>query len=82
MKRAAFFHQGETNTGDQKWPSYVKKIYNDMLTDLSLEAESVPLLAGELVHTDQNGICAGMNSIIAQGGEKILTDVKKMVLLK
>ncbi|MGD9201281.1 MAG: sialate O-acetylesterase [Chitinispirillia bacterium] len=64
--KGILLHQGETNTGDHKWPTYVKKIYNDMLTDLSLSAKSVPLLAGELVHADQGGTCASMNPIIAK----------------
>jgi hypothetical protein len=59
-------HQGETNTGQAEWPSYVKKIYNDMVTDLSLDADSVPLLAGEVLYADQGGQCASMNSIIAR----------------
>jgi lysophospholipase L1-like esterase len=35
-----------------------------MLSDLSLDAELVPLLAGEVVGADQNGVCAAMNPII------------------
>lgn len=63
--KGILLHQGETNTGDRQWPAYVAKIYNDMLTDLSLEAESAPLLAGEVVGADQGGCCAAMNPIIA-----------------
>lgn len=63
--KGILLHQGETNTGDKEWPMYVKTIYNNLLTDLSLEAKSVPLLAGEVVHEDQHGTCASMNSIIA-----------------
>ena len=61
--KGILLHQGETNTGDVKWPSYVKKIYNDMLTDLSLNADSVPLLAGELL-SDEGNCCSSMNPII------------------
>ena len=57
-------HQGETNTGDAEWPNYVKKIYENLLKDLSLRAEEVPLLSGEVVHKNQNGTCASMNEII------------------
>ncbi len=64
--KGILLHQGETNTGQAEWPSYVKKIYNDMLTDLSLEADSVPLLAGEVLYADQGGDCASMNTIIAR----------------
>jgi hypothetical protein len=61
--KGILLHQGETNTGDAQWPSYVKKIYNDMLTDLSLRADSVPLLAGEVLSAEGN-CCSGMNTII------------------
>ena len=63
--KGILLHQGETNTGNPQWPAYVNKIYNDILTDLSLDAESVPLLAGEVVGADQGGCCSGMNPIIA-----------------
>ncbi|MGD8779595.1 MAG: sialate O-acetylesterase [Ignavibacteria bacterium] len=63
--KGILLHQGETNTGQTEWLSYVKKIYYDMLTDLSLNADSVPLLAGELVATE-GSCCSSMNSIIAQ----------------
>jgi len=33
--------------------------------DLNLEAKEVPLLAGETVNADQQGVCAGFNDIIA-----------------
>lgn len=62
--KGILLHQGETNQDDKKWPEYVKVIYNNMLQDLSLKAEDVPLLAGELVNEDQKGVCASMNPII------------------
>lgn len=64
--KGILLHQGESNTGDQQWPDKVKKIYDDMLEDLGLEANSLPLLAGEMVHEDQGGICASMNAIVAK----------------
>ncbi len=63
--KGILLHQGETNTGNRQWPTYVQKIYNDILTDLALDAASVPLLAGEVVDADQGGCCAAMNPIIA-----------------
>lgn len=63
--KGILLHQGETNTGDTQWPNYVKKIYNDMLTDLSLSSHSVPLLAGELLATQEN-CCSSMNAIIKE----------------
>jgi len=63
--KGILLHQGETNTGQVEWPMYVKKIYNDLLADLSLRASQVPLLAGELVSVEPN-CCASMNTIIDQ----------------
>ena len=62
--KGILLHQGETNNCDQTWPSKVKKIYNDMLADLGLDAKDVPLLVGELGQKDQNAACWGHNVII------------------
>jgi lysophospholipase L1-like esterase len=64
--KGILLHQGESNTNDKQWPSKVKAIYDNLMKDLNLKAESVPLLAGELVNADQQGACASMNSIIAE----------------
>jgi hypothetical protein len=61
--KGILLHQGETNTGHEEWPLYVKKIYNDMLEELSLNAESTPLLAGEVLD-EEGSCCASMNEII------------------
>jgi len=63
--KGILLHQGETNTGQIQWLSYVKKIYYDMITDISLNTDSVPLLAGELLSTEGN-CCSSMNAIIDQ----------------
>jgi hypothetical protein len=63
--KGILLHQGETNNGQTDWPQKVKKIYNNLLTDLSLAPNSIPLLAGEMLQQDQGGICWGMNSVIA-----------------
>jgi len=70
--KGILLHQGETNTGQTQWLSYVKKIYNDMITDLSLKADSVPLLAGEVLSTGEN-CCSSMNPIINKLPEAIPT---------
>ena len=64
--RGILLHQGESNTGDKEWPAKVKAVYDDLIKDLDLKPEDVPLLAGEVVHADQKGACAGMNTIIAE----------------
>jgi len=57
-------HQGETDNGDPEWPGKVKSVYENLLKDLKLDAEDVPLLVGEVVAADRGGICASMNAII------------------
>lgn len=62
--KGILLHQGESNTNDKEWPNKVKGIYENLLKDLNLKAEDVPLIAGEVVNADQNGACASMNAII------------------
>lgn len=66
--KGILMHQGESNTGEQgaTWPNKVNKVYNDLLRDLGLNAQDVPLLVGEVVGADQNGQCASHNNIISQ----------------
>jgi hypothetical protein len=59
-------HQGESNAGDREWPRKMKGIYENLIRDLNLKAEEVPLLAGETVNADQNGAAAGFNRILAE----------------
>lgn len=59
-------HQGESNPNDKEWPNKVKGIYDNLIKDLNLNAEEVPLLAGETVNADQKGACAGFNKIMAE----------------
>jgi hypothetical protein len=63
--KGVLLHQGESNTNDKEWPQKVKTIYDRLMKDLQLDPKTAPLLAGELVHADQNGACASMNAIIA-----------------
>ncbi|MDI1256185.1 MAG: sialate O-acetylesterase [Flavobacterium sp.] len=62
--KGILLHQGESNTGDTLWPQKVKKVYDNLLKDLNLKPDSLPLLAGEVMGEDQNGKCASMNAII------------------
>jgi hypothetical protein len=64
--KGILLHQGESNANDAMWPNKVGKIYGDLIKDLNLKAEAVPLLAGETVNADQNGATAKMNAIIAE----------------
>jgi len=63
--KGILLHQGESNTNDSTWTSKVKSVYDNLIKDLDLDPKSVPLLAGEVVNSDENGACASMNKIIA-----------------
>ncbi len=69
--KGILLHQGESNPNDTLWTQKVKRIYDNLLKDLNLNANSIPLLAGETVNADQEGVCAGMNSFIAKLPEVI-----------
>lgn len=62
--KGILLHQGESNTNDKEWPKKVKGVYDNLIQDLNLKPEEVPLLAGELVDAEQHGACASMNAII------------------
>ena len=64
--KGILMHQGESNTDDKDWLNKVGGVYENLIKDLNLNAEKVPLLAGELVNADQNGACANMNKTIAE----------------
>ena len=64
--KGILLHQGESNTGDTTWPQKVKLVYDNLLHDLNLNSNAVPLLAGGLVDAEQGGACASMNKIIAK----------------
>ena len=63
--KGILLHQGESNTNDTLWPQKVKVVYDNLMKDLNLSPDAVPLLAGEVVNADQGGVCASVNAIIA-----------------
>ena len=63
--KGILLHQGESNTNDTLWTKKVKGVYDNLMKDLKLKPKQVPLLAGELLNTDQGGACASMNTFIA-----------------
>ena len=63
--KGILLHQGESNPNDSLWTRKVKGVYDNLVKDLNLDPKKVPLLAGETVHADQQGICAGFNKIMA-----------------
>ena len=71
--KGILLHQGCTNNNDPNWPTMVKKIYNDMLTDLGLSADSVPIFAGETLRKEEGGACYDHNKQVARLPEFIST---------
>ena len=64
--KGILLHQGCSNCGNPEWPNMVKKIYNDMLTDLNLKAEDVPLFVGETEYENMGGGCSSHNAVVAK----------------
>ena len=62
--KGVLMHQGETNTGDPKWAGMVQQVYDNMLGDLQLKPEEVPILVGEVVQANGEGVCIGCNKQI------------------
>ena len=73
--KGILLHQGETNNGDVNWPNRVKTVYNDILKELHLKAEDVPLLVGETVQKDQGGICWKHIAIVDDIAKTIMTNI-------
>lgn len=64
--KGILLHQGESNNCQQDWPNKVKKIYDRIISELNLNADEVPLLAGETVGQAEGGSCWGHNAVIAK----------------
>ena len=62
--KGVLMHQGESNTGDPKWAGMVQQVYDNLMGDLQLKPEEVPLLAGEVVQANGEGLCVAMNKQI------------------
>lgn len=69
--KGILLHQGESNSGDTLWCGKVKRLYEDILSDLGLPQQSIPLYAGELVSKEMGGVCGDMNCIIRSLPEKL-----------
>ena len=71
--KGILMHQGCSNTGEPDWADKVKNVYDNLLGDLNLVPEQVPLLAGEVVQANGKGVCIGMNKQIKVLPETIHT---------
>lgn len=71
--RGLLVHQGETDAYSEYWPKELDKVYHSLLDTLHLEAVNVPVLVGEVVGLDQNGVCAHANPMLDRVHEFIPT---------
>ena len=60
--KGIIMHQGESDANDSDWPSKVKDVYDNIVTDLNLD-KNTPLLAGEVL---RGGSAQGANNNIAK----------------
>ena len=64
--KGILLHQGENNNMQSDWPEKVEKIYRDLLADLNLDDNEVPLFAGEMLSAAEGGLCAGHNVYVGE----------------
>jgi hypothetical protein len=62
--KGILLHQGETDAYDDEWRKEVRKIYCDLQHELQFDSAEVPLLVGEVVRKEYNGVCAHANPTI------------------
>ena len=62
-------HQGETDAYSDYWPNELKKIYGEIREDLNILGEDFPILVGEAIGIDQNGVCAHANPTLDRVNE-------------
>lgn len=53
--KGILMHQGESDAYQDYWEGTVREIYNDLISDLGLKVEEVPLLVGEMCR-EKNGV--------------------------
>jgi len=69
--KGILFHQGEADANRADWGDKVKKVYEDIVNDLGLDAAKVPILMGELLRTEEGGDLGWRNADVAQAVSNI-----------
>lgn len=59
--KGILMHQGETDGCGLEWRQDVAEIYKDLISDLSLKSENTPLLVGELLDDNNQGLGVDRN---------------------
>lgn len=62
--KGILLHQGETDAYNDEWRKEVRKIYRDLQEELQFDSTAVPLLVGEVVRKEYNGVCGHANPTI------------------
>lgn len=62
--KGIIFHQGENDAGESSWPSKVNEYVTALRTELNLDPDEVPFIAGELPRT--GGSAASHNPLVQQ----------------
>ena len=62
--KGILMHHGEANDGQPDWQQHVYRIYNNLISELHLNPDSVPLIAGETLRKEKGGINFGHNHLI------------------
>lgn len=65
------FHQGEADYQMNDWPRRVKKVYDNLIRDLELDSNKVPILIGELATTAAGGNLGWRNDAVAEAANLI-----------
>lgn len=61
--KGIIMHQGESGAVNGNWGTKVKGIYDNLLSDLGLPANSIPILAGQAYNNNNNNIRSLPNAI-------------------
>ncbi|SFG47326.1 sialate O-acetylesterase [Prevotella sp. KH2C16] len=77
--KGILMHQGEADGWKSFWPSEVKKVYRDMLKDLSLKSSEIPLIFGE--PTGGNGPIPNQDAIVTEGNAYYIPNCYKVKAL-
>jgi len=59
--KGIIFHQGESGRGleDKTWVEILKEIYDDILGDIGLESNSIPIICGQIFGGDKAALSTG-----------------------
>lgn len=60
--KGILMHQGESDSGESMWASWVKDVYDNLVSDLNLKADETPLLLGQMLDYENIGVGGTKNA--------------------